>query len=439
MIAIIHSGITYIINKINLLFSDYAKENKNLYLNDINYLSSYVGIKNWFDPSLWYNAKYAVSMFAIPELAQNICNIINAIMGRSKKCLVLDLDNTCWGGIIADEGLEGISIGFGDALSEAFTSFQQYVKGLKVRGVTICACSKNDFETAKHGFDHPESVLGFEDFTLFKANWEPKDQNIREIANELNIGLDSIVFIDDNPFEREIVRSQIPSVCVPEVGENVVDFAKHISSNGYFEPIVLTDDDKMRGVYYQENQKRLCQQSKFSSYSEFLFSLEMAAEIKEFSSLYMERILQLINKTNQFNLTTKRYTVAEIEKIKSSPNYISLYGKLSDVYGDNGLIAVIVGRVSEKKCFIDLFLMSCRILKRDMEYAMFDQLIVRCKQKSLLEIIGYYNESPKNKIVSSLFDELGFKLIKKTENNTIWCLKISDYKNKNKTIKLSNE
>ena len=153
----------------------------------------------------------------------------------------------------------------------------------------------------------------------------------------------------------------------------------------------------------------------------------------------MERILQLINKTNQFNLTTKRYTVAEIEKIKSSPNYISLYGKLSDVYGDNGLIAVIVGRVSEKKCFIDLFLMSCRILKRDMEYAMFDQLIVRCKQKSLLEIIGYYNESPKNKIVSSLFDELGFKLIKKTENNTIWCLNISDYKNKNKTIKLNNE
>ena len=432
------SGKTYIVNKLNLLFSDAALKNNNLFINDINYLSSHIGIQNWFDLSLWLNARYALSLVAIPELAQNICNIINAVVGNNKKCLVLDLDNTCWGGVIADEGLEGIKIGHGDALSEAFTSFQMFVKELKKRGVTICVCSKNDFDIAKQGFEHPESILNFDDITLFKANWDPKDQNIREIANELNIGLDSIVFIDDNPFEREIVNSQIPSVCVPHVG-NVLEFSKHIIANGYFEPIFLTDDDKKRNIYYKENQKRQNQLSKYSSYTEFLNSLKMVAEIKEFSSFYTDRITQLANKTNQFNLTTKRYTVSEIERITSNPRYISLYGKLSDIYGDNGLIALIIASVSAKKCSIDLFLMSCRVLKRDMEFAMFDQFINLCKAKGILEIIGYYNESSKNKMVSNLFNELGFNLIKKQDKDTMWHLYISNYKSKNKTIKVNNE
>jgi len=432
-------GKTYLINQLNSEFSKQAREMKNLYINDINYLSSYIGLKNWFDKSLWHQAKYALSMSSIPELAFNLSNIINAIFGKAKKCLVLDLDNTCWGGVIGDDGLNGIHIGTETAIAESYTSFQKYTKELKQRGITLAVCSKNDFKNAKEGFEHPESILRFDDFTSFKANWDPKHENIIDIANEINIGIDSLVFIDDNPVERDIVSSQVPSVAVPNVGNDVIHFIEHIDRNGYFEPVSLLADDINRNKYYADNKKRAKEEFTYKSYDEFLVSLEMTADIKSFSPIYLDRITQLTNKTNQFNLTTKRYTAREIETIASSNEYIKVYGKLTDKYGDNGLIAITIGNIKENQCHIDLWLMSCRVLKRDMEFAMLDEVVRQCKEKGVSEIIGFYFKRAKNNMVSNLYERFGFTLKEKNDEDTVWQLDVSNYDNKNKFIGVEND
>ncbi len=432
-------GKTYFINRLNEKFSQEARALKHLYINDINYLSSYIGLKNWFDKSLWHQAKYAVSMESIPELAFNISKIITSIFGKSKKCLVLDLDNTCWGGVIGDDGLDGINIGTETALNESYAAFQEYVKELKDRGITLAVCSKNDFTNAKEGFNHPDSILKFDDFASFKANWNPKNHNILDIAKEINIGIDSLVFIDDNPAERDLVLSQIPSVSVPNVGGDVIDFIRHIDRNGYFEPVSLSDDDKNRSQYYEDNKKRANEQATYQSYDDFLVSLEMTAEIKPFSSIYLDRITQLTNKTNQFNLTTKRYTGGEIQNISTSEEYIKIYGKLADKYGDNGLIAVSIGNIKNRQCHIDLWLMSCRVIKREMEFLMFDEFVKQSTEKGVSEIVGYYYKSSKNNMVSNFYEELGFTLSEVDNENTIWTLDISNYEKKNKFIGLTND
>jgi len=282
-------------------------------------------------------------------------------------------------------------------------------------------------------------VLKFDDFTSFKANWNPKNQNILDIAKEINIGIDSLVFIDDNPVERDVVSSQVPSVAVPNVEDDVIHFIDHIDRNGYFEPITLSVDDINRNKYYEGNKKRLTEQATFQSYDEFLVSLDMTAEIKSFSSVYLDRITQLINKTNQFNLTTKRYTAGEIENISTSDEHIKIYGKLTDKYGDNGLIAVSIGRVENRTCHIDLWLMSCRVLKRNMEFAMLDELVSKCKDQDVSEIIGYYYKSAKNSIVSDLYEKFGFNLLEQNDEDAVWKLDIKNYEIKNKCIGVEND
>ena len=426
-------------HRLNQAFADAAYEIKNLYINDINYLSSQIGLEKWFNKNYWFGYKYAVSFDAIPLLVHNIANIINAIYGKTKKCLVLDLDNTCWGGVIGDDGLDNIQIGTETAVAEAYTAFQQYAKDLKDRGITLAVCSKNDFANAKEGFSHPDSILKFEDFTSFKANWDPKFENIIDIAKEVNIGIDSLVFIDDNPAERDIVSSQVPHVSVPDVGDDISEYIAHIDRNGYFEPIVLLEDDTQRNQYYADNKKRLEVESLFQSYDEFLASLDMHAEIKPFDSVYLDRITQLTNKTNQFNLTTKRYTLAEIEDMSNSPEYITLYGKLSDKFGDNGLISIVIGNIKNDECHIDLWLMSCRVLKRDMEFAMLDILINECKKSNIKTLIGYYYKTNKNAMVQDLFEKFGFTNKEQNNDDSIWTLDISSYHSKQNRIKVNNE
>lgn len=433
-----HGKINFI-HKLNIAFSKHAYNIKNLYINDINYLSSSIGLDTWFNKSYWYGFKYAVSYDCIPMLAHNISNIINAIYGKTKKCLVLDLDNTCWGGVIGDDGLNNIQIGTETALSEAYTAFQQYVKDLKDRGITLAVCSKNDFANAKEGFSHPDSVLKFNDFTSFKANWDPKFQNIKDIAKEINIGTDSLVFIDDNPAERDIVSSQVPSVSVPNIGSDIAKYISHLDNGGYFEPISLSEDDTKRNKYYEDNKKRLNEEAQYKTYDEFLLSLDMTAEIKPFDDIYLDRITQLTNKTNQFNLTTKRYTFNEIENMSNSEEYITIYGKLSDKFGDNGLISIIIGKIIDNKCHINLWLMSCRVLKRGMEEAMLDFLVNECKKRNIKTIIGYYYVSNKNSMVSNLFETLGFTIVNKDSKSSISELNIEFYNNKQSTIKVNND
>lgn len=430
-------GKTHFINRLNLAFAKESRTVANLYINDINYLSANIGIQNWFDKNLWFLAKYALSYMAIPNLALNLSNIVNAIYGQTKKCLVLDLDNTLWGGVIGDDGLQGITIGTETALGEAHTDLQRYVRELKQRGIPLAVCSKNDHATAKEGLMHQDNILTYSDMSIFKANWEPKYQNIKEIAAELNIHADGLVFLDDNPAERDVVAAQMPEVAVPDIGDNVVHYIDHLDKSGYFEVVSLSSDDKQRAAYYQENKQRAVEQATFDNYQEFLLSLQMEAEIQSFAPLYHERITQLINKTNQFNLTTKRYTLGEVESIAENNQYIKLYIRLIDKYGDNGLVAITIAAVKKSQCHIDLWAMSCRVLKRDVELAMLDSLVQHCTQHGITEIIGYYYKSKKNQMVSLLYEQLGFVLIEQNLDDTVWRLQVNNYTNLNSTIRVN--
>lgn len=434
-----HRGSVSYVNKLNTLFAQEANARTNLYINDINYLAAQLGLSNWFDKNMWYSYKYALSYEAIPHLAKNISVIIGAIFGRLKKCMVLDLDNTCWGGVIGDDGLNGIVIGKETAIAEAYTEFQQYAKSLKERGVTLAVCSKNDINNAKEGFTHPDTVLINEDFAAFEASWDPKHSNIVKISETLNLGLDSFIFIDDNPAERQIVRSNLSMVSVPDIGDEIINFIDHVDKNHYFETVSISADDLKRSEFYQNNTKRLKQEFSFTDYGEYLTSLSMNAEIKQFTQVYLDRIAQLINKTNQFNLTTKRYTLAEVESITKEANYLTLYGKLEDKFGDNGLISIVIGRLDGEECHIDLWLMSCRVLKRDMEYAMLDKLVAQCHTAGVKKIIGYYLPTEKNKMVSMLYKDFGFDNISSDESSSTWSMDVHTYINKNKYIKVNND
>ena len=405
------SGRLHFLLRLNSEFARYAHVHSKFLINDIHYLSARVGLAQWHEDSYWYCYRMAVGPFGAFAIAQNVAVMIKSALGKSRKCLVLDLDNTLWGGLIGDDGLQNLVLGRDHPVGEAFLNFQHYVKGLRQRGILLAACSKNDCETAKEGFRHPDSVLAVHDFSAFKANWNPKPDNIREIASELNIGLNSLVFVDDNPAERALVAAQLPEVAVPNVGSDVSSFAGILECAGYFEPVKILQDDLARADYYRGNEQRAASQGRFQSYDEFLASLEMTAEIDAFRPVYLDRITQLINKSNQFNLTSRRYTRAEVEVISRASKYITLYGRLSDTFGDNGLVSVLIGSIHDQTLEIDLWAMSCRVLKREMEYAVFDTLVEKCIARGIHKIAGVYIPSKKNAIVSDHYSKLGFSRV----------------------------
>lgn len=397
--------------RLNAEFANHAHTHSRFFINDIHYLSAQVGLTEWFGNSYWYSFHMALSPTATIALARNVAAIVKSIFGKSKKCLVLDLDNTLWGGVIGDDGLQNLILGKDHAVGEAFLDFQRYVKNLQQRGIILAVCSKNEPENAREGFSHPDSVLKLEDFAVFKANWSPKPGNIREIAEELNIGLDSLVFVDDNPAERAIVSEQLPEVAVPDVGSDVSLFAEVLEQDRYFEVDKLVQEDLNRSAFYTSNAQRKVTESSFANYGEFLASLNMTAEIGPFVPVYLERITQLINKTNQFNLTTRRYTSAEVEAVAHDPSYITLYGRLTDKFGDNGLVTVLIGHIVGEALEVDVWLMSCRVLNREMELAMFDALIEQCQTRGIRKIVAVYIPSKKNQVVARHYANLGFTQI----------------------------
>jgi FkbH-like protein len=397
--------------RLNAAFAAYARNHSRFLINDIHFLSAQVGLAAWHDHTYWYNFHTALSPTATVALAQNVAAIVKSVYGKTKKCLILDLDNTLWGGVIGDDGLQNLMLGRDHPVGEAFLDFQQYVKDLQRRGVILIVCSKNDAENAKEGFLHPDSVLKVEDFGVFKANWDPKPDNIRAAARELNIGLDSMVFVDDNPAERALVAGELPEVAVPDVGSDVSRFAEILEHERYFEVAKVVEDDLSRSNYYSSNAQRSTYEAGFRDYGEFLASLEMSAEIGPFLPVYLERITQLINKTNQFNLTTRRYTSAEVEAISRDPEFVTLYGRLADKFGDNGLVSILIGHVSQRTVDLVVWLMSCRVLKREMELAMFDALVEECQSRGIRKIVGTYIRSKKNGMVAGHYASLGFSRV----------------------------
>ena len=423
------------INELNRLFAGYAELNSGLYICDLNYVASCFGLDEWHDGTQWYMYKYAFPMRAVPYIAANLAAMIKAVFGKNKKVLALDLDNTLWGGVIGDDGVEGIKIGKDLPSGQVYSEFQEYVKLHRDMGVLLTVCSKNDEENAYAGLNHPDSTLGIDDFTVIKANWDNKDENILRTADILNLLPESFVFADDNPAERQIVRDRVKGAAVPEM-DGAENYIRILDRNRYFEVVgKLTDDDLKRGEMYKANAARAAAQSSIADYGEYLDSIEMTAEIKPFEPLYIPRIAQLTNKSNQFNVTTRRYTEGEIANTAFDPEYITLYGRLADKFGDNGVVSVVIGNIRGKALHIDLWLMSCRVLKRDMEFAMLDTLVETARNKGIETIFGYYFPTAKNSMVRELYGKFGFEKTSDDGNgNTVWSLKTAGYTPKNTHI-----
>jgi FkbH-like protein len=442
MDAVAYGGLSRFVMQMNVAFAQEAVKRPKLILQDVHGISARLGMQNWFDWNRYWSYKLLLTPEANLEVARSLTSIVRAMYGKSRKVLVLDLDNTLWGGVIGDDGIEKIQIGRETPVAEAYTAFQEYCLSLRNRGVLLAVCSKNTEAIAKSGFEHPSSILKLEDISCFKANWNPKHENIQEIATELNLGVDSFVFVDDNPAERAIVQAQLPQVAVPDVGSEVSRFAQILERGRYFEPVALSKEDLDRASLYADNSRRAVLQQKFANYGEYLDSLEMVAEIDHFQPLYLERIAQLTNKTNQFNLTTRRYTLAEMEAISADPRYIALYGRLSDRFGDNGLISIVLGRRESETLHMDLWLMSCRVLKRDMENAMLDAVVERALGAGITRIVGYYLPTPKNGMVEDFYVKMGFEPSvtgnpELPPGATVWKLPIADYKRKNQHIRVT--
>ncbi len=433
-----HGAVSFAV-KLNAKFADYARVHQGFFICDLNYVASCFGLDKWFDESAWYMYKYAFSLDAVPSVAFNLSHIIKSIFGKNKKVLALDLDNTLWGGVVGDDGVEGIEIGEETATSECFKAFQEYVKKQKDIGIMLTIASKNDHENAIAGLNHPEGVLRPDDFIVIKANWETKDRNLVATANEMDLGIDSFVFADDNPTERALVERSIKGIAIPKF-DSPSEYIHNIDRNGYFEVTNFSADDLKRNDMYKANVKRAELATEFVDYTEYLLSLNMFGEIKPFAPVYMQRITQLTNKSNQFNLTTKRYTQPEIEAAASDGKHITLYGKLSDSFGDNGVVSVVIGEIIDDDCDIELWLMSCRVLKKNMEYAMLDTLVSECKARGIKKIIGHYYPTAKNNMVRGLFADFGFLKIQEDEaGNTKWELAVDGYENKNHVIKVNSE
>ena len=349
---------------------------------------------------------------------------------KFKKCLIIDLDNTIWGGIIGDDGMENIQLG-SLGIGKAFSEFQYWVKKLKNRGIIVAVCSKNTESVAREPFEkHPEMVLKMEDIAVFVANWENKADNIRNIQSILNIGFDSMVFLDDNPFERNMVRENLPDVCVPELPEDPADYLEYLYGLNLFETISFSNEDTERTKLYQIEAQRNNVQKKFANEDDFLKNLDMISLVEPFTKFNTPRVSQLSQRSNQFNLRTVRYGDADIERLSSDSNYFTFSFTLEDKFGDNGLICVIIlQKESPKVLFIDTWFMSCRVLKRGMENFVLNTLVETAKENGFTTLKGEYLQTPKNEMVKDHYQNLGFK-----ENNSLWELDINSYENKKNFI-----
>lgn len=430
-----HRGRWNYIQRLNQMFYEYADMHQDFYIHDICYEAADYGLERWSDPFYWNMYKYAMCVPAIPYTAFQLARIIKSIFGRNKKVLNLDLDNTLWGGVIGDDGPENIEIGQETSLGQTYAEFQDYLKQHKKLGVLLSVNSKNNEETALSGLERADSVLKREDFVVFRANWEPKSHNLYATAEELKLLPESFVFVDDNPAEREIVRQEVPGAAVPEITK-VEEYIRVLDRSGFFEVTNFSEDDLKRNEMYLANEQRNRMQKNFSDYGDYLRSLEMKAQIGAFDPAYFSRIAQLTNKSNQFNLTTHRYSQSEIEQIAADPQYLTLCGRLEDKFGDNGVVSIVIGRKEKDVLQIELWLMSCRVLKRDMEYAMMDTLVKQCRDCGIRQIYGYFYPTAKNAMVKDFYALQGFeKLEEDVDGNAKWSFQIPEqYTLKNQVI-----
>jgi FkbH-like protein len=396
---------------------------------DIAHVASTAGLVHWHDTRLWHGAKMPFAPEMTPLYADHVCRVIGAALGKSRKCLVLDLDNTLWGGVIGDDGLEGIVLGNGNAIGEAHVAIQRLALELRERGIILAVCSKNEEANALLPFkEHEEMLLREPHITCFVANWNDKAGNLRDIATALNIGLDSLVFLDDNAAERELVRRELPEVAVPEVGADPADYPAMIARAGYFEAVSFSSEDRQRAEMYRANAERRGIEASVTNLAVYLASLEMVMTALPFDAVGRARISQLVNKSNQFNVTTKRYSERDIAAFELNPTKFTLQVRLEDKFGDNGMISIIIFDKCAEAWTCDTWLMSCRVLGRGVEQAVLNEVVAAARAGSANKLRATYIPTKKNGIVRDLFERLGFSRIgEETDGVTSWELDLADY------------
>jgi FkbH-like protein len=396
---------------------------------DVGGLAEIVGLSAWHDPSLWNIGKIPFANAYLPIFAELACRLIAAMRGKSRRCLVLDLDNTLWGGVIGDDGLEGIVLGQGDPQGEAYLEIQSTALALRQRGIVLAVSSKNNDDTARLPFQsHPEMLLRENHVAVFQANWDDKATNIQAIAKELSLGLESMVFLDDNPAERRLVRDMLPEVAVPELPEDPALYTRTLLAAGYFEAIAFSSEDQTRADFYQDNARRVALQRATGDLNAYLESLDMSITFQPFDELGRARIAQLISKSNQFNLTTRRYSEAQVGEMESDPGCFTLQVRLVDTFGDNGMISVIICRRETNAWLIDTWLMSCRVLGRCVEQAVLQELVSHARSLGINRIVGTYRPTERNRLVEDHYAKLGFTECEgPTEGSTTWGLDVASY------------
>jgi FkbH-like protein len=412
--------------RLNLALQDRAPPYVTIH--DVDGLSATAGRRGWGDDRYFHVAKLPCAPEFLVDYAHSVASVIAALRGKSRKCLVLDLDNTLWGGVIGDDGLGGIRIGQGDAESEAYSAFQEYALGLRRRGVLLAVCSKNTNSVAREVFEkHPGMILRMSDIACFVANWEDKATNLRTIAKTLNIGLDALVFVDDNSVERSLVRQFAPDVAVPEMPTDPADYVEALERHRYFQLTSLTKEDLERTGYYRAEAARKQVEESSTDLPGFLRSLSMVAHVGPIVPMTLERSVQLVNKSNQYNLTTRRYSNADILTVLSDPRWVTRTVSLSDKFGDYGLISVVVAKVDGDELLVETWLMSCRVLKRNVEHYLLNHLVSVARERKLRKIRGQYIPTPKNELVEDHYPRLGFSCLRKEpDGRASWELVIDD-------------
>ena len=412
---------------LNLRIARWAEEQK-LILVDVARVASWAGLERWDDPGLWHSAKLPFGLGSLPLYADVIARVLAAVRGKTRKALVLDLDNTLWGGVIGDDGVDGIRLGQGSASGEAFLAIQRMALELRARGVVLAVCSKNEDAAARLPFrNHPDMLLKEEHIAVFHANWTDKASNLRAIAETLNIGLDALVFLDDNPAERAIVRRELPMVAVPEVGDEPALYPRVLACAGYFEAVTVVDEDRKRADAYKANAERQALASS-SDLAGYLSSLDMTCDIRPFDSVGRARIAQLANKSNQFNLTTRRYTEAEIAAAEADSNRLTVQVRLADRFGDNGMISVVIFVKGHETWEAETWLMSCRVLGRRVEEAVLAHVARAARAAGARALVGRYIPTEKNRMVADHYGKLGFALVESSaEKGSVWRLDLDTY------------
>lgn len=416
------------VEALNRRITEWAAEGA-VVLIDVARLASTIGLERWDEPRHWHASKLSFSPAAIPAYGDVVARTVAAARGKARKCLVLDLDNTLWGGVIGDDGVAGIALGQGSAAGEAFLAIQRMALELRRRGVVLAVCSKNEDETARIPFrEHPDMLLREDHIAVFQANWTDKAANLRAIAETLNIGVDALVFLDDNPAEREQVRQKLPQVAVPELPEDPALYPRLLAAGGYFEAVAFSGEDRERAAYYQANAQRAASLTASGDLEGYLASLDMVCTIRLVDPVSRPRVAQLINKSNQFNLTTRRYSETEVAAAEADPKRHAFQIRLVDRFGDNGIISVIIADKAAAHWEIDTWLMSCRVLGRRVEQAALAHLAAAARADGAAALIGRYVPSAKNMMVANHYEKLGFEHVETTPaGDAVWRLDLGRF------------